>query len=644
MTVMTMALMPFVSLGQEKDVNVRTDFQDYIYVSGDAGLMFMNGQIDKIKPTFNCRVGLGYQMINVLGFKFNVGAGLLKGEFDNGYKSNGDYYSADFNITVNLTDIILGYNPARKFNVTPHFGVGVLELRSALKDENDDFIVSYGEKGLGKEAYNVRGKGIMGRENVFTVPVGLSVGYQLTQSWGLYADWTYYFADSDKLDAVVVTGHDDRSNSINLGATYRIKESYNPFTRHHEFCNNWYVMFEGGVMSPFGDVSSSGTLKPNFGIGGGYRFHNIFNIYAKIHRGEYEGDFEHGGDYDGKILSGEYYNASVNFSFDLVGAILGYRENRPIAVSPHAGIGLINYKNEVVLGGQHYFVGYKGSGRVEGNGICGMEMAMSVPVGIEVAYNMTKRWDAYVDATYTYVGKDNFDGYDMGSWNDGFGTANFGLRYKFRNTCERNDDLGDEKPLPQMSAYDSIPAMVKKAVKEAIEEGEIMTNTVQVEKAYFKCYTDIQFPVSKAERIDSQANRDAIARACSEMGYGSKLIGIVVEGYASPEGESDNNQKLSEDRAREAAAFIKSEIGRKVKMGDAKIETVGMGADWEGLILAIANEKFEGAEEVANELRDADNGSRPGILRKAMAKYPQIRYLFPQLRRATVTIKTVKEE
>lgn len=648
-TVLGMAFVPFTSFGQEK-VNARTDFKDYIYISGDAGLMFLNGQIDNIKPAFDCRLGLGYQMTNVLGFKLNVGAGLMKGEFENDWKSNGDFYSADVNLTLNMMDIILGYKPGRRFNITPHIGIGTLHFRSALKDENDEFVVSYGEMGNDKP-YNESGNGLIGRETARTVPMGASVSYQLSTHWGIYADWTYYFVDSDKLDAVALSdSHNDRMNNVHLGATYRINNSYNPFIRHDEFCNNWFLMFEMGSVNTYGDISESDHLKANVGIGGGYRFHNIFSVYAKINRGELNGKFNDDFWGGGRINYGEYYNATMNFSFDLVGAIFGYKEDRPIAVSPHVGMGLINYKTDVVLGGTHYYVGYNGEGQKEGNGIGGMEMAMSIPVGMELAYNMTSRWDAYLDGTFTYVNNDNFDGLNLGDHYDYLISLNAGLRYKFKNSCERaQNDFEEEKPLPQMSCCDSIPAMVQKAVDEAIkkatEEGTIGANTVQKETvSYFKCYTDIMFPVSKSDRIDSQSNRDALARVSSEMGYGSKLLGIVVEGYASPEGENENNQKLSEDRAKEAADFVKSEIGKKVRMEGAEIEVIGMGSDWDGLIMAIANEGFEGAQDVANELRNADNENRPAILRKAMAKYPQIRYLFPQLRRANVTIKTMREE
>ncbi len=650
MTVMAMAFMPFTSFGQEK-VNARTDFKDYIYISGDAGLMFLNGQIDNIKPAFDCRLGLGYQMTNVLGFKLNVGAGMMKGEFENDWKSNGDFYSADVNLTLNMMDVILGYKPGRRFNVTPHIGVGTLQFRSALKDENDEFIVSYGEKGNDKP-YNGTGGGFLGRRTAIIVPMGASISYQLSTHWGIYADWTYYFADSDKLDAVVMSGrHNDRMNNIHLGATYRINDSYNLFTRHNEFCNNWFVMLETGAVNMYGDNSESDHLKANVGIGGGYRFHNIFSIYAKLSGGRLSGKFDKDFSGGGRIHRGEYYNATMNFSFDLVGAIFGYKEDRPIAVSPHVGMGFVNYKTNLILGGTHYYVGYNGDGRKEGNGVGGMEMAVSVPVGLELAYNMTPRWDAYADGTFTYVNKDNLDGVVKGSHNDWLGSLNVGLRYKFKNSCERaQNGFEEEKLLPQMSCCDSIPAMVQKAVGEAIkkatDEGVIgAANTVQKETvSYFKCYTDIMFPVSKSDRIDSQSNRDALARVSSEMGYGSKLLGIVVEGYASPEGETENNQKLSEDRAKEAADFVKSEIGKKVRIEGAEIEAVGMGSDWDGLIMAIANENFEGAQDVANELRNADNENRPAILRKAMAKYPQIRYLFPQLRRANVTIKTMREE
>lgn len=647
---MAMALLPSASFCQEK-ANARTDFKDYIYISGDAGLMFLNGQIDNIKPAFDCRLGLGYQMTNVLGFKLNVGAGLMKGEFENDWKSNGDFYSADVNLTLNMMDIILGYKPGRRFNITPHIGIGTLHFRSALKDENDEFVVSYGEKGNNKP-YNESGNGIIGRKTATTVPMGASVSYQLSTHWGIYADWTYYFVDTDKLDAVVMGDHQDRMNNVHIGATYRIKNNYNPFIRYEEYCNNWFIMFEAGAVNTQGDISSTfDYLKSNFGIGAGYRFHNIFSVYAKLNRGGIDGRMKSGSNIHAIINYGEYYNATMNFSFDLVGAILGYREDRPMSVSPHIGIGLINYKNDLIYSnGEHAYVGYNETGRKGGNGIGGMEMAMSIPAGLEVAYDMTPRWGIYLDGTVTYVNKDNLDGLNIGPHADYLASLNAGLRYKFKNSCERaQNDFEEEKPLPQMSCCDSIPAMVQKAVDEAIkkatEEGTIGANTVQKETvSYFKCYTDIMFPVSKSDRIDSQSNRDALARVSSEMGYGSKLLGIVVEGYASPEGENENNQKLSEDRAKEAADFVKSEIGKKVRMEGAEIEVIGMGADWDGLIMAIANENFEGAQDVANELRNADNENRPAILRKAMAKYPQIRYLFPQLRRANVTIKTMREE
>lgn len=651
MTVMAMVFLPVASFGQEK-VNARTDFKDYLYVSGDAGLVFLNGQIDKIKPAFDCRVGLGYQMTNLLGFKFNVGAGMVRGKFDNGWKSNGDFYSLDVNLTLNMMDVILGYKPGRRFNITPHIGVGTLHFRSALKDENDEIVVSYGDMGNDKP-YNELGDGFIGREAASTIPMGVGVSYQLSTSWGVYADWTYYFVNSDRLDAVYTgKGYNDKMNNVHLGATYRINNSYNPFIRHNEFCNNWFLLFEAGAVSTHGDVSEIDGLKVNAGIGGGYRFHNIFSVYAKISRGELSGKFNEEFSGGGKIKYGEYYNATMNFSFDLLGAIFRYKEDRRIAVSPHIGMGFINYKTDAILGGTHYYVGYKGDGRKEGNGIGGMEMAISIPFGLEFAYDMTPRWDLYLDGSYTYVNNDNFDVVISGDHYDYLLSLNAGLRYKFKSSCERvQDDFEEEKPLPQMSCCDSIPSMVQNAVEEALkkaaDEGTIGANIIKKEKetvSYFKCYTDIMFPVSKSDRIDSQLNRDALAKVSSEMGYGSKLLGIVVEGYASPEGENKDNQKLSEDRAKEAAKFVQAEINKKVRVDGAKIEVVGMGSDWEGLITAIANERFEGAQDVANELRNADNDNRPAILRKAMAKYPQIRFLFPQLRRANVTIKTMREE
>jgi len=49
---------------------------------------------------------------------------------------------------------------------------------------------------------------------------------------------------------------------------------------------------------------------------------------------------------------------------------------------------------------------------------------------------------------------------------------------------------------------------------------------------------------------------------------------------------------------------------------------------------------MDNKEEIANKIKNASNKDQ--TLNELMGQYPQIRELLPQLRRANVTIKTVK--
>ena len=54
----------------------RKDFKSYFYVTADAGVNALSGDVNKIKPNFNGNIGLGWQFDNILGFKGNIGGGL----------------------------------------------------------------------------------------------------------------------------------------------------------------------------------------------------------------------------------------------------------------------------------------------------------------------------------------------------------------------------------------------------------------------------------------------------------------------------------------------------------------------------------------------------------------------------------------
>ena len=126
-------------------------------------------------------------------------------------------------------------------------------------------------------------------------------------------------------------------------------------------------------------------------------------------------------------------------------------------------------------------------------------------------------------------------------------------------------------------------------------------------------------------------------RASNQVNDGSAVNRVIIEGYASPEGDNEFNERLAQQRAEQAAEIIKKELG---EIDAERIEITNKGADWDGLISAIAASDIENAEDIIEEIKNSSN--KEETLQELLKQYPQIRNLLPQLRRASVVITTVK--
>ena len=182
---------------------------------------------------------------------------------------------------------------------------------------------------------------------------------------------------------------------------------------------------------------------------------------------------------------------------------------------------------------------------------------------------------------------------------------------------------------------------MKQAIKEALEEQAAQDTAVEVrteiiEKTYHVNHANIVFPINKSEKLATQTNIDAVNRASNEVQEGFEVQSIVVEGYASPEGGDDINNRLAEERAQAAADLVKSELS----LDGGEVTIHSNGADWDGLVNAILGSDMKNKEEIANKIKKSSNKDK--TLKELMGQYPEIKDLLPQLRRANVTIKTVK--
>ena len=634
--IMVLALCPMAFYGQNDNTeNQNAQFNDYAYVTGDLGLGMLNGDNSGLKLGLNGHFGIGYQFDNIVGVKGNIGFGGLNGKYDYVNIDKSNYFEANANLTINLTDIIFGYNPDRKLNFVPHIGIGQVRYRVRLNDNNGNDVYENG--------YNKRD----GRKVVATVPMGFELNYAINPSWKVYLDYTANYADTDLLDGIAKGEHNDWFTSINLGASYRLGSEANIFKRRGIYCNYWFVTADGGASFLFGDNKYNfKSVRGNANIGIGYNFHNFYRVYGKIGYGIFTGEYD-------KLFTlnyGDYYAANLNISADIISLIFGYDESRRGAIYPHIGLGQMQYRARATYAnGEKAAVGYdhNASYNKKGRGLFDRKVALTIPVGVEFNYVLNHRVDLYADFTTAYADSDIVDAFWSGNSNDWHTTANVGLRYKFNRSCyDNSSEDGIVEDLTSPETYYITPEDVKQAVREALAEHaanqpktETKTEVVEKHTIYHTNHANIVFPINEIEKINTQTNIDAINRASQEVQEGFHVEDIVVEGYASPEGPADKNYRLAEERAKAAAELVQNELHTHLDPSHVKIHSNG--ADWEGLIEAILGSDLADKEDIAKELETSSN--REETLRKLMNKYPGIAPLLPQLRRANVTITTVKE-
>ena len=626
--IVILALCPMTFFGQNEIEKQATSFNDYAYVSGDLGLGLLNGDNSSLKLGLNGNLGIGYQFDNIVGIKGNIGFGGLNGEYSQVTIDKSNYFNANLNLTISLTDIILGYNPDRKFNAVPHIGFGQVRYQIRLEKNNGNIY---------ENGYSER----YGRKVAATIPMGFELNYAINPNWKVYLDYTATYADTDLLDGVARGKHNDWFSSVNLGASYRLGSEANIFRRNDPYCNYWYLMADGGASFLFGDNQYNfKSVRGNANVGIGYDFHNFYRIYGKLGYGIFTGEYENFFTLD----YADYYTANINIAAEIVGFIFGYDQDRRYGIYPHVGLGQMQYRARATYAnGKKTSVGYdhNASYNKKGRGFYDRKVVMTVPVGIELNYIINQRVDVYADVTTEWADSDIVDAIWSGTHNDWHTTINAGLRYKLNGSCYKVEEETNNCITPED---------VKNAIKEALQEYEanrpqteaaatVRTEVVEKHTIYHTNHANIVFPINEVTKAKSQTNIDAINRASQEVQNGFHVESILVEGYASPEGPADENYRLAEERAKAAAELVQEELHTHLEPSQVTIHSNG--GDWDGLFEAILGSDLANKEAIVKEIQESSN--REETLRKLMNKYSGIEPLLPQLRRANVTITTIKD-
>ena len=254
----------------------------------------------------------------------------------------------------------------------------------------------------------------------------------------------------------------------------------------------WYIQADGGLSINHGDLASynggiwddwnhftTSTFK-NFGkswnahLGFGYQFSKVvgFNFkggygvlnghkhldkqgnYQWLYLLDTEGevinlDPEHPYDnaqHDLGLDKTDYIEANFNFTFNIFN-MFKYNPRRVFNLIPHVGIGGMYYKagdvKQLVYDPENPDAGVETEGATIATAREKRQLHFNVPVGMEMNFNITPKFDLFLDYTYIFTGTDNLDqvrkmneSVHVINDKDMYSQVNLGLRYKFNDPCD----------------------------------------------------------------------------------------------------------------------------------------------------------------------------------------------------------------
>jgi outer membrane protein OmpA-like peptidoglycan-associated protein len=216
----------------------------------------------------------------------------------------------------------------------------------------------------------------------------------------------------------------------------------------------------------------------NGGLGFGRQWTGVISTYLTGSRGFFGGEKENivpkngipRGDYE---HDNDYFAGDINLGVNLSNMIGGYKD-RLVNFMLHVGVGQAQWKShtyDLNTGSIINTFGYDDSPESnQGGGISNRKVALTIPGGVMINFNINERWDIYGDYTYTWMDSDLADGIvhgEMQVYDDVYSHFNIGARIKFgKNKTKKMADNFDEvqlvaTPNPLEEVGDSVEVTIK---------------------------------------------------------------------------------------------------------------------------------------------------------------------------------------
>lgn len=258
-------------------------FSPYWYIQGEIGPSFSHTDVSRYNfaPDFkhvgiDGALGAGRQWTKVWSTYINLERGFFNGQVSGIYPKNNkkgpydlkfsnDYYGGNFNIGVNLSNWWGGYKD-RLITFGIHAGVGNVMWKEKTEYLNTDkYFTSYGYK---NDPDSRKGGGINGRKVAFTIPVGATINFNVSDKVDIYGDYVYTWMDTDLADGVVhgaMQVYNDVYSHFNVGV--RLKFGSNKIKKMAGNFSEVQMTVTPDPLAEKGDsveVTVKGTFPPKY--------------------------------------------------------------------------------------------------------------------------------------------------------------------------------------------------------------------------------------------------------------------------------------------------------------------------------------------------------------------------------------------
>ena len=644
-----MAVLPFSMYAQEGKKKSKP-VERYWYIQADGGLSINHGDLANYEggiwndfnhfkemaliPTWNAHFGVGYQFGKVIGLNLKGGYGLLAGHKHGqplafiedparAYLTDlsldkTNYIEGNLNLTFNLFNMFK-YNPRRVINLVPHIGFGGIYYKAGAiyqLDEND------------KPAENPMAAQKDKRELTFTVPAGMEITFNIAPKFDLFLDYTYLFTGSDKLDQMMkrykegfyteenrVINDKDMYSQFNLGLRVKFNNPCDIEKMARESKKITYrvnpdplvegedgkVCFDVIVTIPaeYFEKQAVMNLKPYLAYKGGQiDLDPITFVGEKVKgEGDFRVNYKEGGEFT-KHYCKDYVPEMENC--ELKGDPMFYVYEGTI------------YPTQEEIVNNAYFT--QGSTVKLADGViaikkCDAASNLKATVnentvnvswtGDAESYDVTLKNGNEVVKTVNVKGNSqSFDGLELGT--------NYTVLIIAKCT---------EKDADAVSTNFSTPATVE----------------TPADFTYF-------FPKDSWDINKKSINNNVRAAILARIKEDPEIKGFRVEGWASPEGELERNDKLADNRSASAQSDIEKQIKKaNKKVKDFQININGNGPDWDKFMELVEGSDLADKNAILNNIRKSNN--REQTIREMIDIYPELeKDILPLIRRAEVYI------